>query len=112
MVVVPCGITARTSEKEKAELIAKCQAITDALSDADLRVEADLRDHVSPGWKFNHWELKGVPLRLEVGPRDMAKAEVVLIRRDNGEKKVAKESELLRRVQMELGSIHEALFAK
>ena len=49
---------------------------------ADLRVEIDDREGQSPGWKFNEWELKGVPLRVEIGPRDMQKEQVVLARRD------------------------------
>jgi hypothetical protein len=40
----------------------------------------------NPGWKFNHWELKGVPLRIELGPKDLEKQQVVCVRRDNGEK--------------------------
>ena len=47
-----------------------------------IRLKVDLRDEYSPGWKFNEWELKGVPIRLEVGPRDVAKQQVVLARRD------------------------------
>lgn len=42
--------------------------------------------NVTPGWKFNHWEQKGVPLRIEVGPRDMASKQCRVVRRDNGEK--------------------------
>ena len=48
----------------------------------DVRVKVDARDEYSPGWKFNEWELKGVPLRIEIGPRDIAKDQVVLARRD------------------------------
>jgi prolyl-tRNA synthetase len=47
-----------------------------------LRIEIDDREEQSPGWKFNEWELKGVPLRVEIGPRDVAKEQVVLARRD------------------------------
>src|SRR5690606_12974867 len=46
------------------------------------RVRADWRDDHTPGFKFNEWELKGVPLRLEIGPRDVAAEQVVLVRRD------------------------------
>ena len=49
---------------------------------AGYRVEVDDREGQSPGWKFNEWELKGVPLRVEIGPRDVAKEQVVLARRD------------------------------
>ncbi|MCX6820771.1 MAG: proline--tRNA ligase [Candidatus Aenigmarchaeota archaeon] len=73
------------------------------------RVELDERDGYTPGWKFNYWELKGVPLRIEIGPRDIEAKQVVMVRRDTGEKKgvpVAKAFVLakaaLRNVQREL----------
>ncbi len=54
----------------------------EAMLGQDVRVKVDARDEYSPGWKFNEWELKGVPLRIEIGPRDIAKDQVVLARRD------------------------------
>ena len=51
-----------------------------------VRVRVDDRDNVSPGWKFNEWELKGVPIRIEIGPKDLEKGQVVLVRRDTGQK--------------------------
>lgn len=45
-----------------------------------------LRQNYTPGWKFNHWEQKGVPLRIEVGPRDLASNQCRVVRRDNGDK--------------------------
>jgi prolyl-tRNA synthetase len=51
-----------------------------------VRVRVDERDDRSPGYKFNHWELRGVPVRIELGPRDLAANQVVLVRRDTGEK--------------------------
>ena len=56
------------------------------LKGKDLRVQKDLRDNYNPGWKFNHWELKGVPIRLEVGPKDVENKEVRVVIRHNGEK--------------------------
>ncbi|MBP5662234.1 MAG: proline--tRNA ligase, partial [Clostridia bacterium] len=52
---------------------------------AGVRVKLDDRD-ASPGWKFNEWEMKGVPLRLEIGPKDIEKQQCVLVRRDTHEK--------------------------
>jgi len=52
----------------------------------DLRVQADFSEGKTPGWKFNEWELKGAPVRLEIGPRDVAAQSVVVARRDTGEK--------------------------
>ena len=54
----------------------------EAMLGSDVRVKVDERDEYSPGWKFNEWELKGVPLRIEIGPRDIAKDQVVIARRD------------------------------
>lgn len=57
-----------------------------ALAAAQVRVKTDWRDDHTPGFKFNEWELKGVPLRLEIGPRDVAAGQVTLVRRDTREK--------------------------
>ena len=54
----------------------------EAMLGQGVRLKVDSRDEYSPGWKFNEWELKGVPIRLEVGPRDVEKQQVVLARRD------------------------------
>ncbi len=51
-----------------------------------VRVRVDDRDNVSPGWKFNEWELKGVPVRVEIGPKDLQADQAVVVRRDTGEK--------------------------
>lgn len=76
MIIVPVGITAQTKDEQKAALIGKAKEITDGLVDADIRAEIDMRDNISPGWKFNHWELKGVPVRIEIGPKDLANSQV------------------------------------
>ena len=62
------------------------KAVADKLTAAGLRVKFDDRDNVTPGWKFNEWELKGVPVRVEVGPRDLAEGKVLSVRRDTFEK--------------------------
>lgn len=58
MVLVPCGITAQLDDKEKSDLLGCCDSLISRLRDAGLRVRGDFRDNYSPGWKFNHWELK------------------------------------------------------
>lgn len=73
--------------------MAKCNEYRRRLLGADIRARVDLRDNYSPGWKFNHWELKGVPVRLEVGPRDMKSCQFVAVRRDTGEKLTIAEKE-------------------
>lgn len=49
-----------------------------------MRVETDFRTNYTPGWKYNHWELRGLPVRMELGPKDMDNQTVVLARRDTG----------------------------
>lgn len=58
VVIIPCGITASLPEQEKEALLAQCSKYLSRLLDAGVRVKTDLRDNYSPGWKFNHWELK------------------------------------------------------
>lgn len=53
-----------------------CTATVDALSEAGIRADTDFRDNYSPGWKYSHWEMKGVPLRIEIGPKDLANNQV------------------------------------
>lgn len=60
----------------------ECLKVTRQLQEAGFRVKEDLRDNYSPGWKYSHWELKGVPLRIEIGPRDIEKEQVRVVRRD------------------------------
>ncbi len=74
------------------------------------RVELDDRDEYSPGWKFNEWELRGVPVRLEVGPRDVKARQVVLARRDTGEKAPVSMDGLEEAVQRVLASVQDGLY--
>ena len=67
-------------------VLPKAKAIRDELVACGIRVMLDERDTQTPGWKFNEWELRGVPLRLEIGPKDLEKSQVVLARRDTREK--------------------------
>ncbi|GAB1869130.1 Bifunctional aminoacyl-tRNA synthetase [Camponotus japonicus] len=83
-IVIPCGITANMSTIEKELLQSECVKLVDELSkDGKFRVKGDFRNNRTPGWKFNHWELKGVPVRIELGPKDMKKNQVTFVRRDN-----------------------------
>ncbi|XP_050434044.1 bifunctional glutamate/proline--tRNA ligase-like isoform X15 [Adelges cooleyi] len=94
VIIVPCGVGASTEPSVKDRLLNLCDSVKNALlgdqdpvpSPNSIRAETDLRDNYSPGWKFNHWELKGVPLRIEIGPKDMEAGRVIAIRRDTSEK--------------------------
>ena len=67
-------------------VLAKCQEVLQTLLDNGVRATLDARDTLTPPKKFFHWELRGVPVRLEVGPKDLAKDACVLVRRDTGKK--------------------------
>ena len=84
VVIVPIIFSSSKAE----DVLAKCNEIAEQLSVSGLRVFLDSRENYTPGWKFNEWELKGVPLRIEIGPRDIANSTSVLVRRDNGNKEI------------------------
>ena len=81
------------------------------LKRAGLRVELDDREQ-SAGWKFNEWEMKGVPVRIEVGPRDIEKGEVVAVRRDNLEKTTLPMAGLADTLKMLLDDVHNGMYQK
>ena len=70
----------------KETVLPKAQEIAATLRDAGVRIEIDDREEYKPGWKFSEWEMRGVPLRLEIGPKDIEQSQVVLVRRDTREK--------------------------
>ena len=86
------------------------EALRDELSAAGVRVTLDARDWYTPGWKFAEWELRGVPVRLEVGPKDIEKSQVMSARRDTRDKMAIVRTEIVNRVQALLSEIQQALF--
>jgi prolyl-tRNA synthetase len=98
-------------DKTKKEVLEKAESIR-TIFKKNFRVEIDTRDGYTPGWKFNEWEMRGVPLRLEIGPKDMAQGQVMLARRDTGEKVAVKEENLVETVKELLDSIQENLFIR
>lgn len=97
---------------EPAAIVAKAKEIADKLTQAGLTVVLDDRQEYTPGWKFNQWELKGVPVRIEIGPRDLKQGQVTLARRDTYQKSFVKEAEAVEAVQTLLQDIQQTLFAK
>ena len=79
---------------------------------AGIGFKIDDRDQHSPGWKFNEWEKRGVPLRIEVGPKDLEKNQVMLARRDNREKTAASQDGLAQTVKQMLETIQSAMFER
>ncbi len=98
-------------DKTKDMVIAKAQHIQQVLSDA-FSVELDTREGYTPGWKFNEWELKGVPVRIEIGPKDVEKNQVVMVRRDTGTKEFVPIAEISAKLQTMLDDIQHTLFKK
>ncbi|XP_041907506.1 bifunctional glutamate/proline--tRNA ligase isoform X5 [Corvus kubaryi] len=112
VVIIPCGITNSLSEEDREALLKKCNEYRTRLLAVSIRVRADLRDNYSPGWKFNHWELKGVPVRVEVGPRDMKSQQFVAVRRDTGQKLTLSEHEAEEKLKQILEEIHANLYSR
>lgn len=111
-IIVPCGLTVNTKPEERDDLLNNCRALETELKSIGVRAEGDYRDNYSPGWKFNHWELKGVPIRIEVGPKDLSQKQLVAVRRDSGEKITIPLNDIKSRIPAILKQIHESLFAK
>ena len=82
VVFVPVGITAKTSDEDRARINKEIDDLAAVLTEAGVRTHVDKRDGYSPGWKFADWELRGVPLRIEFGPGESAGNFVSTARRD------------------------------
>ena len=74
------------SDEEREIILEKSRDIKENLERDNIRVHLDDRDQVTPGFKFNDWEMKGVPIRIELGPKDLERSQLVLVRRDDGQK--------------------------
>ncbi len=97
---------------EPAAIAAKAKEIYEMLTAKGITAVLDDRQEYTPGWKFNHWELKGVPIRIEIGPRDLKQQQVVMVRRDTGQKNPVKEQEVLETVPKLLDEIQKSMFSK
>jgi prolyl-tRNA synthetase len=106
VVVVPIYKT-----DNKAEVLAYTRTLYDTLR-SKYRTVLDDDDQNSPGWKFSQWEMMGVPIRIEIGPRDMANRNVVLVRRDTGEKISVAAEEAPERIEKMLADIQVSLYRK
>ncbi|XP_014217472.1 bifunctional glutamate/proline--tRNA ligase [Copidosoma floridanum] len=112
-IIVPCGITASTSQEQKDTLMSECNHLEkELIKRGELRIKGDYRDNYSPGWKFNHWELKGVPVRIELGPKDLEKSQVTFVRRDTLERTVASRAEAYSFLVKLLNQIQASLLEK
>lgn len=99
--IAPTQVVVIPIAQRKEGVLEKCAAVTDELKKAGLRVKMDDSDK-SPGWKFSEHEMRGVPLRVELGPKDIEANQAVLVRRDTREKIVVSLDELAQRISEEL----------
>jgi prolyl-tRNA synthetase len=93
-------------------VLPRARAIQAELAGQGIRVMLDDRDAYTPGWKFAEWELRGVPLRLEIGPKDLEKSQVMLVRRDTREKRPTPMAGLAAEVDRLLTDIQRTLFER
>jgi len=110
LVMVPIP-KASTPPDDKKAMFDKADELKAQLERASVRVVTDYRDNYTPGWKYNYWELRGVPLRCEIGPKDMENGNVVLVRRDTGAKEAVAWSDLAARVPVLLETMQADLLA-
>jgi prolyl-tRNA synthetase len=106
VVVVPIG-----RDDWRETVLPKAREIQQQLAGAGIRVTLDERDE-RPGWKFSEWELRGVPLRVEIGPKDIEKAAVMVARRDTREKQSVPMLGLAQRIDQLLDDVQKNLFAR
>ncbi len=104
-------VNSKMGADELASLQAALDGLLAGLKSAGVRAASDDRADKTPGWKYAHWEVKGVPLRLEVGPRDLAAATAVLVRRDTGVKEVVAWGDLPTRAPALLATIQADMLA-
>ncbi len=96
----------------KENVLPVTQSIRSELEEAGVRVKLDDREEFTPGWKFSEWEMRGVPLRIEVGPRDIKKKQALLVRRDTGEKQTLGQDSLRHKVPEILDEIQKDMLAR
>lgn len=108
--IAPIQVIIVPISSQKKDMVLNKAAEIFARLKQDFRLEMDDRDEYTPGWKFNEWEMKGVPVRLEVGPKDIEKHQVILVRRDTGEKISVDESEINSKLKSLLDEIQVNMF--
>ena len=109
--IAPIQVVVIPVAQHKEGVIEANEAVAERLRKAGFRVKLDTSDN-SPGWKFAEYEMKGVPLRLELGPKDMEKNQCVLVRRDSGEKSFVSLDGIEDTVAQMLDDIHARLYER
>ena len=109
--VAPIQVAVIPVAANKPGVIPACREVAEKLKEAGLRVKLDESDK-SPGWKFSEYEMKGVPLRVELGPRDIENGQCVVAKRNDGSKQFVKLDELVEKAKELLDVIHEEMYQK
>ncbi|TPP55232.1 proline--tRNA ligase [Leishmania donovani] len=113
VIIIPVGITKDTTEEARQELLASCRRLESELCEGGVRAKCDLRDNYSPGWRFNHWEVKGVPLRVELGPRELAERSLaVAVRHSGARHSVVWDAQTPTAVAALLEDVHAQMYAR
>lgn len=105
VVMIPIG-----PPKTREQVGARVQELHAQLKQAGVRVKVDDDPSQSPGWKFNEYEMRGVPIRVELGPRDMENGQVVLVSRITGEKRIVAQENFVEEVQKLLTETHQEMY--
>ena len=108
--IAPYQVVLLPIAAHKGGVLEACEKFAKELEAAGIRVKLDDRDNVSAGWKFNEWELKGVPLRLEIGPRDLENGQAMTVRRDTFEKASVGLDSLVAEVKAKLEAIQQHMY--
>lgn len=105
VIMIPIG-----PPKSRDQVIGRTNELFAELKKAGIRVKVDDRADFTPGWKFNEYEMRGVPVRLELGPRDMENGQAVIVSRISGEKRIIKQENLVAEVQQLLDDTQQLMF--
>lgn len=111
-VVIPVGITKNTTEEQRQQIYASSKSVESRLKQVGIRTFGDYNDNYTPGWKFSQYELKGIPVRIELGPKDIKESQVTVVRRNDSRKYNVKLDELEKRILEILDELHNDLYSK
>lgn len=106
----PIVIVPIYSKENASEVISACRKVAGSLE--KFGAILDDREGYTPGWKFNDWEMRGIPLRIEIGPKDIKEKAVVFVRRDTGKKETVAVKNAAKRAEEVLKEIHDSLYQK
>src|SRR6267378_4393554 len=99
-------------ESDKTVILETAHHIADSLGKHSIRAYVDDREQYTPGWKYHEWEMKGVPLRVELGPRDVQAGQVTIVRRDTGDRMAIAKGDSEKRIAELLENLQESIFQK